>query len=126
MYFKIVELTATKNQFRFSCEMKEAQFRPVVFLSSDKRVMAIGEPPSEGVVDREARIFEDKEIDDSLALLEAIMRFGVRKVLGGGFVGPPTIKVSIGPDIRTDLKGFASSIFHHAAMGAGARKVIIV
>jgi hypothetical protein len=126
MFAKTIELKATKKEFLFSYGMKEERFRPVIYLTSDKRVMTVGEAPKEGVVDLAAHIFEDKKIDDSFALLETMMRYGVRKVIGGFFVGTLTIRISIGADIREDLKGFAPAIFHYAATNAGAGKVVIL
>ena len=97
----------------------------MIYLSAEKKVLAVGDAPTEGIVDLEAHIFEDKKIEDSFALLEAMMRYGVRKMIGGFFVGSLTMKVSIGADIREDLKGFAPAIFHYAATNAGAGKVAI-
>jgi hypothetical protein len=118
MFMKTVEVSATMEEFRFSCGDREVRFRPVVYLSSEKRVLAVGIPPVEGVVDREAFPFKDEEGVDSFNVLEAIFRYGLRQVLGRFYLLPPSIRVTIGPDIRQDLKGFAASIFYFAARNA--------
>ena len=125
MFGKTVDLSATKREFLFSTGMTEARFRPVVYLSADKKVLAVGDAPTEGVVDLEARVFEDEGIDDSFAILEAMIRFGLRKILGRVSLGPLTVRISVGADIRQDLKGFAPAVFHYAVTNAGASKVII-
>jgi len=126
MFAKTVDFNATKKEFLFSVGMKEVRFRPVVYLSADKKVLAVGDAPTEGVVDLEAHIFEDEKTADSFAILEAMIRFGLRDVLGRFSIGPLTVRVSVGADIRQDLKGFAPGIFHYAVTNAGASKVIIV
>jgi hypothetical protein len=118
MFTNKVEVNATLEEFRFSCGDREARFRPVVFLSSDKKVLAVGIPPVEGVVDREVFPFRDEGGEDSFNVLEAIFRYGLHQVLGRFYLLPPSIRVTIGPDIRQNLKGFAPSIFYFAARNA--------
>jgi hypothetical protein len=126
MFEKTIELSATRQEFRFSCGRKEVRFRPVVYLSSDRKIVAIGDAPATGSGAVAARIFEDERVDDSLALLAAMMRYGLWHVLGRLRIGRLTIRISVGEDIRQGLKGFAPSLFHDAARKAGAATVVMV
>jgi hypothetical protein len=127
MFAKIIELKASREEFIFAHGMKEARFRPVIYLSSDRRVLAIGEPPAEGVVAQEAHVFTDRKLENAFALLETLLRYGLREVIGGGFYfGTLTFRISLAADLREELAGFAPAIFHYAATNAGAKKVVIV
>ena len=127
MFAKIIELKASREEFVFSCGMKEARFRPVIYLSSERVVLAIGEPPTQGAVAQEARLFADRKLEDAFALLETLLRHGLREVIGGGFFfGALTFRISLAADLREDLAGFAPVVFHYAATNAGAKKVVIV
>ncbi len=124
MFSKTIDLTASKKEFRFVDGMKEVRFRPIVFFAPGKRILAIGDAP-DGVPDGGGiNIFEDPSAD-ALALLESLLRYGMRSVLGGFTLRSVALKITIAPDIRADLKGFASSIFRFAATQAGAEKVIV-
>lgn len=126
MFAKTIELTATKKEFHFTCGMKEARFRPVVYLSSERRVLSVGSAPIDGGAAIEARVFEDEGFEDSFSVLEVMMRYGSRAVIGGFSIGTITFRISIGPDIRKDLMGFTNGLFTQAATHAGAGKVVIV
>ncbi|MBI5382267.1 MAG: hypothetical protein HZA31_10240 [Opitutae bacterium] len=126
MFAKTIELTATKKEFRFTCGMNETRFRPVVYLSPERRVLSVGSPPAEGGTCTEARVFDDESFDDSFSVLEVMMRYGARAVIGGFSFGTITFRISIGPDIRKDLMGFTNGLFTQAATHAGASKVVIV
>jgi hypothetical protein len=124
MFSKTIELTASKKEFRFVDGMKEVRFRPIVFLAPEKNILAIGDAP-EGIPASEGiHIFEDPSAD-AVALLESLLRYGMRSVLGGFTLRSVALKITIEPDIRADLKGFATSIFQYAATQAGAVKVIV-
>jgi hypothetical protein len=60
MLTKTIELSAPKQEFRFSCGPKESRFRPVVYLSSDRKIVAVGNAPATGSFAVVARIFEDE------------------------------------------------------------------
>jgi hypothetical protein len=126
MFAKTIDLSATREEFRFSCGRKEARFRPVVYLSSDRKIVAVGDAPATGSFAVVTRIFEDEKADDSLALLVAMMHYGLWHVLGRFRIGRLTFRISVGGDIRQDLKGFAPSVFVQAAQKAGAAKVVLV
>lgn len=126
MFTKTIDLTATKMELLFSDGRKEARFRPIIYLSADKKVLAVGEPPAEGAVAQAIRVFENEAVADSFALLEAMIRYGVRQVTGSWIIGSLTMRISVGADLRRELKGFTAAIFHQAATNAGAAKVIIV
>ena len=80
----------------------------------------------QGEVDTEAHIFEGPKGDaDAFAILEAMMRFGVREVGGRWRLGPLAIKITIDPELRTYLNGFAPALFYFAAQHAGATKITI-
>lgn len=126
MFTKIIELKATKQEFVFSYGMKEARFRPVVYLSADRRVMAIGDAPTAELAAREAQVFTDRRLEDAFALLEVLLRHGLRQLIGGGFfVGTLTLRVSLGADIREEVAGFAPVVFHYAAINSGVKRVVI-
>jgi hypothetical protein len=126
MFTKTIELSATKQEFRISCGPKEVRFRPVVYMSSDRKIVAVGDAPATGSFAVVARIFEEEQTGDSLALLVAMMRYGLWHVLGRFRFGRLTIRISIGADIGQDLKGFAPAVFVQAAQKAGAAKVVLV
>ncbi len=126
VFSKTIELRATRQEFRFSCGRKEVRFRPVAYLSSDRKIVAVGDAPAMGSFAVVARIFEDDSIDDSLALLVAMMHYGLWHVLGRFRIGRLTFRISVGGDIRQDLKGFAPAVFVQAARKAGAAKVVLV
>eukprot|EP01036_Dinobryon_divergens_P047310 gene47310-63403_t len=122
MFAKTIELSVTKKELLFSYGRKEARFRPVIYLTTDKKVLAVGTAPTDGAFNLEAHVFEDEKIVDAFALLEAMLRIGFRQVLGGFSFRPVAVRISVGPDIRRDLKGFTPAIFHYAATNAGAGK----
>jgi hypothetical protein len=124
--YPLIKISASKKEFCFSDGAKECRFRPVVYLSSEKRVLSVGDAPMQGGVDQEARIFEDpKSCDDSFAVLEAMMRHGIREVTGPLRLIPPTVQIMIDPGLQEQLGGFAPSVFYFAARNAGATKITI-
>lgn len=124
MFSKTIELTASKKEFRFVDGTREVRFRPIVFLASGKKILAIGDAPA-GMAPREGiDIFEDPSAD-ALVLLECLLRYGMRQILGGFTLRSVALKITIEPDIRADLRGFAPAIFQFAATQAGAVKVIL-
>ena len=125
MFTNIVEVSATKQEFRFSNGKKESRFRPVVYLSAEGKILSLGSAPAQGVADREVHPFEGGGSTDAFAVLEAMMRYGFRDVSGRLRIGPLRVEISIGADIGQDLKGFAPELFRRAAMNAGAAKVLI-
>ncbi len=125
MFTKTIALDASKKCFRFSCGVKEVSFSPVVYLTEDRRVLSVGEAPTERTPALVARIFED-DFDDAFAVLEAIFRYGTQLVSPGFSLLRLHYRISIASDIRHDLKGFASPLFQQAAIHAGASKVEVV
>jgi hypothetical protein len=125
MFTNIVEISATKQEFRFSQGRKESRFRPVAYLSAEGKVLSLGSAPVQGGADREVHLFEGGGSTDAFAVLEAMMRYGLRDVSGRLRIGPLRVEISIGADICQDLRGFAPAVFHYAAMNAGATKVVI-
>jgi hypothetical protein len=124
MFSKTIELVASKKEFRFADGMKEFRFRPIVFLAPEKKILAIGDAPDGVPASQGVDIFEDPNAD-AVALLESMFRYGMRSVLGGFTLRSVELKITIEPDIRADLKGFTTPIFHYAATQAGAVKVIV-
>ena len=123
---KKILLTASKTEFVFSDGQRESRFRPVVYLSPDKKISGVGTPPTAGVDCLMIDIFnQPAPAADALSILESMMRFGVRSVSPGFISRPPTVRIAIGDDIRAELKGFAPALFRTAATQAGAVKVEI-
>ena len=124
MITRTIELFASKREFRFTDGVKEVRFRPIVFLApGKKKILSVGEAPPEASDGEEIAIFEDADAD-ALRLLEAVIRYGLRSLSSRIAVRPIVLKISIGADVRTQLKGFAWHIFEHASLHAGATKVI--
>ncbi|MFT3870993.1 MAG: hypothetical protein QM715_21270 [Nibricoccus sp.] len=124
--FLSIHLSASKREFCFSDGAKTYRFQPVVYLSREMKVLAVGDAPMQGDVNEVARIFEDvSRGENSFDILEAMMRFGVREMTGSLCLGPIKMRISIDPDLRAFLRGFAPALFYFAAQHAGATKIVI-
>ena len=99
----------------------------MVYLEPEKKkILAVGSAPVEGSAYVTVDIFNEQEsVADAFSILESMFRFGMRSVATGFISRPPSLTISIAPDIRADLKGFAAGIFRAAATQAGAVKVEI-
>lgn len=127
MFSRVITVTASKDEFVFSDGQRQTRFRPVVYLTPDsKKILAVGSAPVGDIQYVTVDIFRDQHSTvDAFSVLESMFRFGLRSVSPGFLRRPPSVTIAIASDIRTELKGFAPSIFRAAATQAGATKVEI-
>jgi hypothetical protein len=124
MFVKLIELSASSTEIVVRCGVRDMQFRPVVYLSPERKFLGVGTPPHQNGAAQEVRLFESNEGDINFAALEATLRFVIPRVTGKWAIWPPTIRISIASDLKRELKGFAPAIFYFAARNAGAAKIL--
>ena len=120
----LIELRASKSEFWFQHGRTECRFYPVIFLSHDRRVEAIGytKHPTTGPG---IKPFETED-ENAFDLLESMLRYGMQSVVGNSFIPRQRhLIIEIHGDIRSQFKGFTSQIFTQVALQAGAAKVTI-
>ncbi len=120
----LIELRASKTEFWFQHGRTECRFYPIIFLSFDRRVEAIGytEQPTTGTGIKPFEV----ESENAFDLLEPMLRYGMQSVIGNGFIPRHRhLIIEIDRDIRNQLKGFSAPIFTQVALQAGAAKVTI-
>jgi hypothetical protein len=66
-------------------------------------------------------LFDGKDCEEDKALiLEAFIRFGLRKLIGGGFRFAPKISFEFTPELIARLSGYHRLVLHHCSKMAGA------
>lgn len=124
--FPTIQFSASRNEFCFQHAGRTRSFVPIVYLSPEMRILAVGESSLHGGVGEAALIFDDSpRPDNSFDVLEAMMRYGVREMCPRGWIGTLTVRISIDADLRRFLRGFGPALFSEAARRGGAGRIII-
>jgi hypothetical protein len=82
MLSKTIDLSVSKGEFLFTDGFTVCRFRPIIFITAEKKILSIGDPPATPFEARRIDVFEDVDTD-AMELLESLLRYGMSGNLKG-------------------------------------------